>query len=156
MKKSKRQASEGKSKGIYPFFTSSNIQDKWIDEFDFDGEYLIFGTGGNPSINWYNGKFSTSTDCFVIKCNETIIKPLYLYVYFKLNMNLLEDAFKGQGLKHLSTSRLNAIELSVTTTEHQNEICEKCKIVIDDNKKLLNDVRNLITEKEKIIVLNFK
>ncbi|MCL7414415.1 MAG: restriction endonuclease subunit S [ANME-2 cluster archaeon] len=59
-KKSKHKASEGKKNGKYMYFTSSNLQSKSVDFFDLDGEYLIFGTGGNASIHCPNGRFSTS------------------------------------------------------------------------------------------------
>ena len=45
--KSKRKAGEGSDSGKYKFFTSSDIQKKYVDEYDYSGEYLIFGTGGN-------------------------------------------------------------------------------------------------------------
>ena len=68
--RSKCKAGEGKEEGKYKFFTSSNIQNKFIDEFIYDGEYLIFGTGGKASINYCNDRFSTSTDNFVVKVHK--------------------------------------------------------------------------------------
>ena len=82
MPKSKIKAGEGKKEGKYKFFTSSNIQDKYIDEFIYDGEYLIFGTGGKASINYCNEKFSTSTDNFVVKVKKDI-NTKFVYLYFK-------------------------------------------------------------------------
>ncbi|MCZ7393220.1 MAG: hypothetical protein O8C56_07825, partial [Candidatus Methanoperedens sp.] len=58
--KSKHTASEGKEKGKFKFFTSSNFQSKFVDSVDLHGEFLIFGTGGNASIHYSNEKFSTS------------------------------------------------------------------------------------------------
>ena len=43
LKKSKRKARDGKTNGLYKYFTSSKIQSKYIDEFDFDDECIIFG-----------------------------------------------------------------------------------------------------------------
>ena len=40
-KKSKIKAGEGKKDGKYKFFTSSEIQNKFIDKAIFDGESLI-------------------------------------------------------------------------------------------------------------------
>ena len=80
--KSKFKAGDGKEKGKYKFFTSSNIQNKYIDEFVYDGEYIIFGTGGKASINYCNNKFSTSTDNFVVKVNKAFCAKL-IYLYFK-------------------------------------------------------------------------
>lgn len=49
LEKSSLEASEGNEEGDYPFFTSSQIQDKFIDNFTFDKECLIMGTGGFAS-----------------------------------------------------------------------------------------------------------
>ncbi|MBM4241546.1 MAG: restriction endonuclease subunit S [Euryarchaeota archaeon] len=110
-KKSKHKAGDGKEKGKYKFFTSSNIQSKFIDEFTYDGEYLIFGTGGNPSIHYCNDKFSTSADCFVTGVKNATILVKYVYYYFVGNMYLLEAGFKGIGLKHLSKGYLQKIKI---------------------------------------------
>ncbi|NOR46630.1 MAG: restriction endonuclease subunit S, partial [Methanosarcinaceae archaeon] len=80
-KKSKHKASEGKEKGNYKFFTSSNIQKKFIDDFDFDGDFLVFGTGGSASMHNPSGKFSTSTDCLVAEINNQQILTRYVYYY---------------------------------------------------------------------------
>jgi len=69
-KKSTIKAGEGNEYGKYKFFTSSDIQSKFIDKAIFDGEYLIFSTGGQAGIHYCNEKFSTTTDCFVVKVNE--------------------------------------------------------------------------------------
>src|SRR5574341_825696 len=81
---------------------SSNFQSKFIDSFDFDGEFLIFGTGGNASIHYSNEKLSTSTDCLVAKINNSSILTKYVHYYLAANMYLLKAGFKGAGLKHIS------------------------------------------------------
>ena len=99
--KSKFKAGEGKKKGKYKFFTSSNIQNKFIDEYIYDGECLIFGTGGKASINYCNDKFSTSTDNFVVKVHKNFCTKL-IYLYFKNDITKLEYGFKGSIIKHIS------------------------------------------------------
>lgn len=111
-KKSKHKASEGKEKGNYKFFTSSNIQKKYIDIFDFEGEFLVFGTGGSASMHNPSGKFSTSTDCLVAKINNQQILTRYVYYYLAANMHLLDAGFKGAGLKHISKKYIQTIEIN--------------------------------------------
>jgi type I restriction enzyme S subunit len=110
-KKSKHKASEGKENGKNMYFTSSNSLSKSVDFFDFDGEYLIFGTGGNASIHCPNGKFSTSGDCLVAKINNTKVLTKYVYRYLTANMYLLEAGFKGAGLKHISKTYIQNIKI---------------------------------------------
>ena len=110
-KKSKHKASEGKKNGKYMYFTSSNSQSKSADFFDLDGEYLIFGTGGNASIHCPNGRFSTSGDCLVAKIKNTKILTKYVYRYLTAHMFLLEAGFKGAGLKHISKTYIQNIKI---------------------------------------------
>ena len=66
-KKSKIKAGDGFKLGEaqYPFYTSSNELTKSINEYLFEDESLIFGTGGLASIHFCTDKFAVSTDCFV-------------------------------------------------------------------------------------------
>ena len=123
-KKSKHKASEGKEKGYYKFFTSSNIQKKFIDGFDFDGDFLVFGTGGSASMHNPSGKFSTSTDCLIAKINNNQILTKYVYYYISANMHLLNAGFKGAGLKHISKKYIQSIEIN-----YPNDIEIQKKIV---------------------------
>lgn len=109
-KKSNIKAGEGQKIGKYKFFTSSDIQSKFIDEAVLDGEYLIFSTGGSAGIHYCNGKFSTSTDCFVVQVNTDLIAK-YVYYYILTNIHILEAGFKGAGLKHISKEYIKRINM---------------------------------------------
>jgi type I restriction enzyme, S subunit len=109
-KKSKIKAGEGKKDGKYKFFTSSEIQNKFIDKAIFDGESLIFSTGGNAGVHYCDEKFSATTDCFVLKVDNKI-KTKYVYYYLLSNIQILEKGFKGIGLKHLSKEYLKNIKI---------------------------------------------
>lgn len=50
--KSKIKAGDGLSEGEYKFFTSSNTQTKWLNQFQYDRPALIFGTGGMASVHY--------------------------------------------------------------------------------------------------------
>ena len=65
--KTSRPASFGKTTGLYPFFSSSNIVDKFSDVADFNGEYLIIGDGGTGNCKYINGKFSASDHNYILK-----------------------------------------------------------------------------------------
>lgn len=144
--KSKLKAGDGKKTGKYKFFTSSNIQDKYVDEFIYDGEYLIFGTGGNASINYCNEKFSTSTDNFVVKVNGNFNTKL-IYLYFKNDMSKLEKGFKGASIKHISKEYINQLYIPKYDLEAQEDIVKKLNRVqeiIDIRKKQIEELDKLI------------
>ena len=118
--KSKRQASYGNSEGKYPFYTSSQKCSKYCDEYDYEDECLIIGTGGNANIK-YNKKFSCSTDNFIIKINkEHLVK--YIYYYLSLNIEILQNGFMGVGLQHISKEYINNIKIPIPSLEKQQSI----------------------------------
>ena len=112
--KSGRKAGDGLGEGLFPFYTSGQTQSKYLNVHDFEGDSLVLGTGGKPSVHFATGKFSATNDCFVIKPkNEDEIHPKYLYYYFLNKMYLLENGFRGAGLKHLSRSYFNDLLIPI-------------------------------------------
>lgn len=123
--KSKIKAGDGLQIGKYAFYTSSNELSKYLDEYSFDKTSLIFGTGGNASIHYTDAPFSVSTDCVVaIPIDESIIYPKFVFYYLFGNINLLEEGFKGAGLKHISKAFINEIQIPLPPLATQKRIAE--------------------------------
>ena len=120
--KSSIKAGEAISNGEYMFFTSSADENKRYSNYQLDCEAIIMGTGGNATLHYYNGKFSTSTDCVVLIPNKHI-RCKYLYYFFLCNMVTLENGFKGAGLKHTNKNYISNIEIyNVPNIETQDKI----------------------------------
>lgn len=120
--KSKIKAGNGQQCGKYPFFTSSDIKQLFLDEYLFDDELIIIGTGGKPSCNYYNGKFSCSTDNFILKTKGRI-KPKYLYYYLrKNNLFVLQKGFHGAGLQHIGKDYLEAVKIEMKPESYQTNV----------------------------------
>ena len=137
--KSKRKASEGLENGKFPFYTSSQIQNKFINEADYNEECLIFGTGGSATIHIAND-FSCSADNFVVKIKDDNIIQKYVYYYLLNNINILENGFTGSGLKHLSKSYLQNIQIPLPPLEIQEEIVKE----IEGYEKIINGCREVV------------
>lgn len=138
--KSKVQAGDGLEEGIYPFYTSSENQTKYLNEYQQGPGCLVFGTGGKASVHLTTRYFSTSTDCITIKPKpEVAIDAGYVFQYFKANMKVLESGFKGAGLKHISKAYLSDIQ--VTYPEE-----------LDDQRRiahLLGNVERLVDQRKQ-------
>lgn len=143
-KKSKHKAGEGKKSGKYKFFTSSVTQDKFFDDYDFDGEFLIFGSGGKPSVHYCNGKFSTSADCFVVEVNKCILGK-FVYYYLYTNIYLLEAGFKGAGLKHISKKYIAKIKIQYPVDKQVQKIIIE-KLTNIQESKFLREKSGILTE----------
>lgn len=135
--KSKIKAGEGLVEGKYKFFTSSNIQTKWLNEFQYDKPALIFGTGGMASVHYCDTPFSTSTDCIVMYAKDNANLE-YIYCYLESHMGILEEGFKGAGLKHISKDYILNIQIP------KNELPEQRKIV-----DLFNHINSTILSYKK-------
>lgn len=145
--KSKIKAGEGLDKGRFPFYTSSAIQNKWINTEQHFDEALIFGTGGSASIHYESQPFSTSTDCFVTITTRKDVNTKYVYYFLSSNIHLLERGFKGAGLKHLSKTFLEEIEIPLPDVETQNKIVtilDKAKAILDKREETIKKYDELL------------
>ena len=130
LKKSKIKAGEGKKDGAYPFFTSSDSKLLYLDEYIFDDEAIIVGTGGMPSCNYYNGKFAVSTDNYVlVPIGKTKAKTLY-YFLRNNNLEILARGFHGAGLKHIGKDYLENIQLPVITAAIQDKLIKELDSIV--------------------------
>jgi restriction endonuclease S subunit len=135
--KSKRQASYGEKQGQYPFYTSSQTCNKYCDEYDYEDECLIIGTGGNANIK-YSSKFSCSTDNFVIKINPgQLVK--YIYYYLSINIEVLQKGFIGVGLQHISKEYISNIKIPIPSLERQTEIVKYLDFIYEKTNKTSNE-----------------
>ena len=146
-KKSKIKASEGLKRGKYNFYTSSKEQNKFLDYYEYSNESIIIGTGGNANIHHSYGKFSVSTDCFVLenKAKEYFLLE-YIYRYLLKNIHILENGFRGAGLKHISKEYLENIEVPIISLEKQKKlikILENIDIFIGKNKQIKTELKFL-------------
>lgn len=142
-KKSKIKAGDGfkLGEGKYPFYTSSDTLSKTLNEFLFEDESLIFGTGGLASIHHCNEKFAVSTDCFVTQAkNNKKTFAKFVYFYLSGNMYLLENGFKGAGLKHISKGYIEDLDIPLppfTTQQKIAAILDKADELRKYNKQII-------------------
>jgi len=139
--KSKNQASIGAKIGKYPFYTSSPIISKFVDSADLNLEdSLVFGTGGNPSIHYARGGFSISTDCYAVKPKSSSVLTKFAYYYLSGNIHILENGFKGAGLKHISKSYIQEINIPIFSLPQQEKIVsvlDTASALVEKQKALL-------------------
>ena len=122
--KSDLKAGEASKDGQYVFFTSSEDESKRYADYQFDGEGIIMGTGGNATLHYYYGKYAVSTDCIVL-IPDTRVRCKYLYYFFLANMHILEAGFKGAGLKHTNKKYIGSIELAAIPSLQEQDFVIK-------------------------------
>jgi type I restriction enzyme S subunit len=148
-KKSKIKAGDGLplNEGSYPFYTSSKFLKKSINEFLFDGNSLIFGTGGSASVHYCNERFAVSTDCFVTqpKNNDELFLK-YIYYFLSGNIQILENGFKGAGLKHISKGYISDIKIPLPHLDQQKKIAA----ILDAADAYRQKTKALITKYDEL------
>lgn len=137
--KSTKKASDGLKYGIFPFYTSSKIQNKFTNIADYNEECLIIGTGGSATIH-IDSHFSCSSDNFILKIIDKNVITKFIYYYFLNNMYILENGFIGSGLKHLSKHYLENIILPLPPLDVQEEIVKE----IDRYEKIISGCKEVI------------
>lgn len=149
--KSKIKAGEGLKKGRFPFFTSSQTLSKWIDTEQYFDEALVFGTGGSANIHYVNESFSTSTDCLVaIARTNKAFNIKFVYYYIFTNIRILEQGFKGAGLKHISKSYIQNLDIPFPELETQERIVailDKAKIILEKREETIKKYDELLRAK---------
>lgn len=113
-KKSKVMAGDSLKVGLYPFFNCSKKQTLYSNEYLIDDSVLLLATGGAPSVNYYNGKLSYSTDVWCV--NSKYAK--YLYYFYNANIGKIDQCFQGGGLKHLSKKDFKKIEINIPNNDN--------------------------------------
>ena len=118
----KYRASDGKTEGLYNFYTSSQDKILYRNDYEFEEKHILIGRGGVASLHM-SSKFSVShDDVYVLKTNNGYNID-YVFNFIKNNLCLIEDSFKGSTIKHSSKTNLS-----------------KIKISIPKNKKLIKDL----------------
>ena len=141
--KSGIKAGAGLASGKYPFYTSSRDLSKYSDDFLFQGDSLIFGTGGEASVHFNNGKFAVSTDCLVAQPKTHLkVESRYYYYFLKGNIHILEKGFRGAGLKHISKGYISQIELPTEDYQRQKHVV-----------KILDSVESLLLKRKQSLQL---
>lgn len=137
-------------KGKYPYYGATEIIDN-INEFIFDGEYLLIGEDGanllsktKPLAFIVNGKFWANNHVHVLQPKQHIIIK-YLAYFF--NTLYLAPFISGTAQPKLNKSNLNRIPIPICSLEEQMQIVKEIEYritIIENTEKIISDNLNKI------------
>ena len=140
--RSKRNTKYGSGKGEYPFFKGSTIVDTYVDIPDYEGESLIICDSGKANIN-YAYEFSASDNCYILQNkNKSLLNLKYVYYYLYNNLDIMNDLYTGDIIKHISSASIKRIKILIPSFEKQNEIVEYCERNDMNIKQLEEEIEN--------------
>ncbi|MEM3857958.1 MAG: N-6 DNA methylase [Candidatus Micrarchaeaceae archaeon] len=142
--KSKYPASYGREKGEYRFYVSSQDKKLYCDNYDYEDECIIIGTGGKVSIH-IDFKFSSAMQTYVLKPKDNLYLP-YLYYLLKGNINILENGFQGTTIKNITKEYLKSLQIPIPELSKQMSIKDGHEFIIS-SKNNLKIWKQIIDEK---------
>ena len=144
----------GKKEGIYPLFYCSILGSLRYDSFTYDGEGLIINStngSGKCAIYYVNGKYNVGNSTFHFKSRIDELINKYLYLFLKMNINLLESEFKGIDKKSITKERLFNLKIPVPSQEIQKQ----CIQIFEEKEEVINQLQDRIeSEKNHMETLN--
>ena len=106
--------------GRYPFFTCS-VENKRIDSYAFDGEYVIVAGNGDLNVKYYNGKFNAYQRTYAIKPNNEI-DGKYLYYFLVTYLEKLRELSIGGVIKYIKLGNLTEARIPLQSLDQQKKI----------------------------------
>ena len=141
-----------KRKGKYPYYGASGIID-YIDDFIFDGEYLIISEDGEnlrsrktPIAFWATGQFRVNNHAHIVLGKENILYTDYLRLF--ISSNKLSGFISNSSQPKLSQGNLQKIPIPLPkdfdekykSTVIQKAIVEFLEYSFDNLERIRNNI----------------
>ena len=131
----------------YPYYGSNGISG-YVDEYMFDGDYLLQGDQGTiiDTIKYVTGKFYPSNHTIVFKPKKQCVKIEYLYYYIKLFVQL-DNFLSGSVIKEIRQEDFENIHIVIPPLMIQKQII---KLLNNLNRQLqvnLFEPKEILKEK---------
>ena len=85
-----------------------------------EGEVVCIPWGGNPIVQYYNGKFITADNRICFSNDYTYFK--YLYYVLTSKLDEIKTFYRGSGIKHPNMQKVLDLKIPVPPLEVQKEI----------------------------------
>lgn len=106
---------------------TTNQTNLWANEYDVidtlsEREIVCIPWGGNPIVQYYNGKFITGDNRIATSKDTNILSNKYLYYVLLNRLSEIASFYRGSGIKHPDMSKVLNIEIPVPPLPVQEEI----------------------------------
>lgn len=106
--------------GKYPFFTCSK-ESKQIDNYAFDGEFVVVAGNGDLNVKYYKGKFNAYQRTYAISPKETV-NGKYLYYFLEKYLVKLRELSIGGVIKYIKIGNLTEAKIPLPPLPTQQKI----------------------------------
>lgn len=119
----KHCTSIGQNNGKYRFYSSSQKDKLYLDNYEIDKECVIIGNGGASNIH-IDKMFTPSKHVTACHVKTKNFSNIFIYFYLRLNIIMVENGFSGGGLKWLNRAKIKAFKIPKLSLGHQQEIVD--------------------------------
>ncbi len=145
IKGDKRKSKDALEEGLYPFYYCSILGNLFMNTYDYTDEGIIINktNGSGKSMVYYcNGKYNVGESTIHFKSSSNYLNTKYVYYYLFLNLNKLEEYYKGSNQKSITDDDLFKFKISVPTLEKQKEIVKRFDYYNDIIKQIEKEIEN--------------
>ncbi len=86
-----------------------------------------------------------------VVCTTSVIQPIYLYFYFRMNKNYLQSIASGATFPELSGSMMKKLKILLPPIELQQEFSKKANIFISKTELLSEQITNLTQQRDLLL-----
>ena len=93
-----------------------------VEDTYSENEIIAIPWGGNPIVQYYNGKFITADNRIAIVLDREKVNTKFLYYCLESQIDLIGSFYRGSGIKHPDMSKVLDLKVPVPPIEVQSEI----------------------------------
>ena len=127
--------------------SKTNLYSNEIDvkENIISGEIICIPSGGNPIVQYYNGKFITGDNRIATSFDIHVLDNKFLYYYMENNIDLIASFYQGAGIKHPDMKKVLEIPIPIPPIGLQKEIVR----ILDTFSELIAELQAELTLRKK-------
>ena len=84
-----------------------------------EGEIVSIPWGGNPNVQYFNGRFVTADNRIATSSDKRILDNKFLYYFMLARRNTIGSFYRGAGLKHPEMAKVLDMEIPLPDIESQ-------------------------------------
>lgn len=102
-----------------------------------EGEIVCIPWGGNPIIQYYNGKFITGDNRIATSLDTETLNNKFLYHSLLNKIDLIASFYRGSGIKHPHMYKILELEIPIPSIKVQNYVVK----ILDQFETLVKDIK---------------
>ena len=133
--------------GVFPYYGANGIQD-YIDDYIFDGTFLLLGEDGSvinedksPILHWATGKIWVNNHAHVLAETD---KSKMRYIYYSLQCQDVSGIVRGTPPK-INQANLRNIQIPIPSLSEQNRIVG----ILDTFTASIDNLKQQIEQRRK-------